>query len=66
MIIEIHGEQHYSKNKLFHKDNETFQKRVLIDNLKMNWAYSNGYKYVILPYDSVDENMLNLIINAKF
>lgn len=66
MIIEIHGEQHYSKNRLFHKDNEIFQKRVLIDNLKMNWAYSNGYKYVILPYDSVDENMLNLIINAKF
>ena len=66
LLIEIHGEQHYSKNKLFHRDVSAFHKQVFVDNLKMNWAFSNGYKYVCLPYHSVDEDMLNLILNANF
>lgn len=66
LLIEIHGGQHYSKCSLFHKDISTFHKQVVVDNLKMNWAFANGYRYVCLPYDSVDEDMLNLILNANF
>lgn len=66
LLIEIHGEQHYSKNRLFHRDTASFHKQVLSDNLKMNWAFSNGYKYICLPYHAVNEDMLNLILNVKF
>lgn len=66
MIIEIHGDQHYSECKFFHRNEKSFYKQVLVDNIKMNWAFANGYKYICLPYDSVNEDMLNLILNAKF
>lgn len=51
LLIEIHGEQHYSKNKLFHSDVSSFHKQVLFDNLKMNWAFRmdiNIFAYPII------------------
>lgn len=66
MLIEVHGIQHYKLNRMFHKSFENFQDRVIVDNIKLNWAKFNGYTYIALPYDSVDENMINRILNTKF
>ena len=66
LIIEIHGIQHYELNKKFHNSFDDFENRVIIDNIKMNWAKNNGYNYVIFPYDSVNENMLNKILMQNF
>lgn len=66
LIIEIHGTQHYEFTKMFHISFDNFENRIIIDNIKMNWAKNNGYNYMILPYDSVNENMLNKILMQKF
>ena len=45
MIIEMHGEQHYTKN-MFDK---TVEERQEIDNYKRNLAYENGIKnYLVI------------------
>lgn len=66
MLIEVHGIQHYELNKMFHKSFENFQDRVIIDNIKLNWAKSNGYTYIALPYDSVDKAMIDRVLNTNF
>ena len=66
LIIEIHGTQHCEFIKMFHSSFDNFEDRIIIDNIKMNWAKNNGYNYIILPYDSVNENMLNKILMQNF
>lgn len=64
IIIEVHGKHHYEYEEYFHKSIDNFENRSIIDNLKIDWAYSNGYKLFIIPYSLCTESyLLKLISN---
>lgn len=50
MIVEVHGEQHYSFSKQFHKDPAGFRESKKRDQNKIAWCELNGLHYVELPY----------------
>lgn len=67
---EYKGKQHYYPVKLFNK-RTSFEKRERYDNKKKNYAISNGYHFLVIPYlidTSVKlDDFLNMIftVNAR-
>lgn len=70
MLIEYQGKQHYYPVKLFNK-RTSFEKGKRYDNKKKNYAISNGYHFLAIPYlidTSVKlDDFLNMIftVNAR-
>lgn len=46
-IIEVHGEQHYYENDVFH---ETLEHRQYIDKIKEDYCKENNINFVAIPY----------------
>lgn len=62
IVIEVHGEQHYSFNSLFFRDQKHFLEVKHNDKRKQDWCYINDIEYVELPYDD-QKNWEDRIVN---
>lgn len=70
LIIEVNGEQHYKASSFFYgKDKEKAKEKLAyrqkIDEYKKQYALSQGYNYLVIPYwtDDKNETWKKLIIN---
>lgn len=61
MIIEVHGEQHYTFNKHFHVNQSGWVGQLRRDRLKREWAELNNLIFVELKYNEKDkwEDIIN-------
>jgi hypothetical protein len=64
LIVEVHGQQHYSYSSFFHKDAMDFLKSKQRDKDKIEWCDLNDIQIVILPYNERKE-WKNLIVNRN-
>ena len=56
LIIEVHGRQHYfEESGIWFDENYDLQKRKLYDKYKKDYALSQGYFYLEIPYWTDDE-----------
>lgn len=51
LLIEVHGEQHYSYSSFFQKNEIEFWKQKKKDRHKKDWCCLNNIIYVELPYN---------------
>jgi len=63
IMIEVHGEQHYSYNSHFHgnKMDLNFYKSQKRDRDKKEWCEINGISLIVLPYDKDLEEWKTLL-----
>jgi hypothetical protein len=54
LLVEVHGEQHYSYIPFFHNTEMDFWKQKKKDGHKKNWCELNTIIYVELPYNDSD------------
>ena len=54
LLVEVHGEQHYSYNSFFHNTEMDFWKQKKKDGHKKKWCELNNIIYVELPYNDSD------------
>lgn len=59
IAIEFDGEQHFKRNKHFHKTTNQFQKGQFNDLQKNSYCLMNGIKLYRIPYYEID-NIVNL------
>jgi hypothetical protein len=72
LIIEVNGEQHYKETAYFHSINrrhlsirESLEDQKERDRIKREYAISKGYRYLEIPYYSIDDGSYqNLILDA--
>lgn len=50
LIIEVHGEQHYSYSQFFHKDKMDFLLSQRRDQDKIEWCKLNNFDILTLPF----------------
>lgn len=64
IVIEVHGEQHYSSSKVFTK--KTFKQQVENDRFKKRIAEDNGLKYIEIDARYSELNYIkNSLINSE-
>ena len=51
LVVEVHGEQHYSFSSFFHKSKYDFFKSKKRDKDKIEWCKLNDIDIVVLPYN---------------
>ena len=51
LAVEVHGEQHYKFNSLFHTSAQDFAHQKKRDARKREWCEYNNITYVELPFD---------------
>lgn len=54
-VVEVHGEQHYKFNPLFHTSSFDFINQQKKDRDKQTWCEINNLTYVELPYNEGEE-----------
>lgn len=65
LIVEVHGEQHYSYNPFFHKSKMDFYKSKTRDKIKKEWCELNSITLIELPHNKEKEwkqTILNSIL----
>lgn len=55
MIVEVHGEQHYSFSLHLHRDKSGFLRSKIRDNKKKEWCEINSITLIELPYNRESE-----------
>ncbi|WEV57870.1 hypothetical protein [Ligilactobacillus acidipiscis] len=65
-IIEVQGDQHYKWVKYFFKTEEEFEKRLKDDKYKKDFAISQGYQYLEIPYEDFKGTQYQYKINQLF
>jgi hypothetical protein len=50
LVVEVHGEQHYSFSSFFHKNKMEFYKAKNRDVIKKEFCIINSFSFVELPY----------------
>ena len=55
VVIEVHGEQHYSFNEFFHKTKAEFYRSKKRDQDKSDWCALNSINIVVLKYSEPDD-----------
>jgi hypothetical protein len=55
LIVEVHGEQHYTYSHFFHKNKYNFFKSKNRDRDKIEWCELNDIDILILPYNERDK-----------
>jgi len=63
LVIEVHGEQHYSYIPFFHKSKIGYLKSLKRDNEKIRFCELNNIGVVILKYDE-QHNWRELLISV--
>ena len=66
IALEIHGEQHYKFNTLFHKHKLDFVKQRRNDRLKREWCELNKVGLIVLPYNESVEQWLDRIESYEY
>lgn len=61
LVVEVHGEQHYKFNALFHTSAQDFANQRKRDSRKREWCEYNNITYVELPFNESDEEWLQRI-----
>ena len=51
LVVEVHGQQHYSFNTLFHTSAQDFLNQKQRDSKKREWCEYNNITYIELPYN---------------
>ena len=51
LAIEVHGEQHYAFNSLFHSSRQDFLRQKSNDRDKAEWCKLNGIELVVFSHD---------------
>ena len=55
LVIEVHGQQHYRFNSLFHTSAQDFANQKKKDRRKKEWCEYNNITYIELPYNESKE-----------
>ena len=55
LAVEVHGQQHYKFNSLFHASAQDFLKQKKMDQDKKEWCELNNITYIELPFNEVKE-----------
>lgn len=55
LCVEVHGQQHFSFNSMFHITPKDFIKQKKNDKNKEEWCEINGITYLVFPYDKVND-----------
>lgn len=61
LCVEVHGEQHYKFNSLFHSSARDFLEQKKRDIDKIEWCELNNITYIELPYNEKEEEWKNRI-----
>ena len=64
LVVEVHGQQHYQFNTLFHTSAQDFANQKKRDLRKQDWCEYNNITYVELPYNE-DEEQWRLRIQQR-
>ena len=64
LLIEVHGEQHYSFSSFFHKNKKDFLMGQVRDRKKKEWCGLNNIRYIELPYKENIDEWRSRIING--
>lgn len=64
LVVEVHGEQHYTFNPFFYSNKMEFMRAKSRDNKKVEWCEINGFDYVELSYKESTDEWRSKIINA--
>ena len=64
LVVEVHGQQHYKFNTLFHASAQDFANQRKIDRRKAEWCEYNNITYIELPYNE-DEDQWRFRINQR-
>lgn len=51
LVVEVHGQQHYRFNTLFHTSAQDFLNQKQRDSKKREWCEYNNITYIELPYN---------------
>jgi hypothetical protein len=51
LVVEVHGQQHYNFNTLFHTSAQDFLNQRKRDSKKREWCEYNNITYIELPYN---------------
>ena len=55
LMIEVHGEQHYTYNSFFFKNSMEFYKAQARDRDKIRWCEINDIGFIELPFDESED-----------
>ena len=64
LVVEVHGQQHYKFNTMFHTSAQDFANQRKRDRRKAEWCEYNNITYVELPYNE-DEDQWRIRINRR-
>ena len=64
LVVEVHGQQHYKFNTLFHSSAQDFANQRKRARRKAEWCEYNNITYVELPYNE-DEDQWRFRINQR-
>ena len=64
LVVEVHGQQHYKFNTLFHASAQDFANQRKRDRRKAEWCEYNNITYIELPYNE-DEDQWRFRINQR-
>lgn len=65
IVIEVHGEQHYGFNTLFHSSKADFVAQQSRDSDKATWCELNGFELIILPHWETEDEWHNRICTKE-
>lgn len=54
IIVEVHGEQHYTQSSFFHRGKLEFLRAKKLDENKQEWCKINNFSYIELKHDERD------------
>ena len=55
LLIEVHGEQHYSFSAHFHGNENGFKRSQVRDKNKKKWCEINNFRYIELSYKETED-----------
>jgi len=58
LVVEVHGQQHYKFNTLFHTSAQDFTNQRKRDSRKREWCEYNNIAYIELPHNEDQEQWL--------
>ena len=61
LAVEVHGQQHYKFNSLFHASAQDFLKQKKMDQDKKEWCELNNITYIELPFNEVKKKKKTII-----
>jgi hypothetical protein len=63
LAVEVHGQQHYKFNSMFHASAQDFLNQRKLDADKREWCLINNITLIELPHNEKEEEWRNRIIH---